>query len=627
MAKCLLVDPPSFSFNPLTSLVALPSAGLVAVSSWLTRCGHDVAYLDCKNGDIGFQDIVATLESYAPDVVGVTAYSMDIYSAMAVCSLAKRTRPSVHTVVGGYHASALPELTLLTCHDIDICVVGAGEHTAEDLLALAEEGKPWTADLLRGIPGLAFRTDGKTTYRTPNRPLLTNLDELPCAYMGNLRGVDYEFPFRTRAVRGNPGFALSFSRGCTGNCIYCSNSAMWKRTWRSRSPELMVQELALAQEHGLKHFFFCDNDFLVEPRRVERFLNLVEEKGLSIRWAFETSTNSVLRAQHLLPRMKRLGFFLCLVGYEFASQARLDRTGKRWASIELSEKAASILRNEGVFVVALGMVGFPDETRQTVAEYVEFFRSLRPQVLYTQCLTALPGTRLFAQFWKEDRIDTLNFGRYDLMTPTLRYEHITRDEMTMLHSAVSDAFLLPGFEAMQAMERRGELDQTQMVDRWAAAARILQAFDEGRVDLDSVITAYFAAIEGTGQFSSSVHRQEAAAVGADVRTGLVRRIMRLDERWRQVQSEPPAPLTAHDAETLVEKLVERFPPDALARLARTNPRGEDFSNLWYQFLFPDDAQGHLQTLEGDRRFLEQECARFFAQQEMCLKGIPGLLAE
>ena len=82
-----------------------------------------------------------------PDLVGTTAMTTDAYQAKAVMMLAKQILPSCLTVMGGHHATFMPEF-----YDeayVDVVVQGEGELTFQDLVdtwsgALAVEAEPST---------------------------------------------------------------------------------------------------------------------------------------------------------------------------------------------------------------------------------------------------------------------------------------------------------------------------------------------------------------------------------------------------------------------------------------------------------------------------------------------------
>jgi radical SAM superfamily enzyme YgiQ (UPF0313 family) len=75
---------------------------------------------------------------YQPDIVGVTGYSMHVLRNLAICSRVKELCPGCKTVVGGHHATLLPEDFFEP--QIDFVVVGEGAAPFRSILA-AQQGK------------------------------------------------------------------------------------------------------------------------------------------------------------------------------------------------------------------------------------------------------------------------------------------------------------------------------------------------------------------------------------------------------------------------------------------------------------------------------------------------------
>jgi hypothetical protein len=68
--------------------------------------GHEARILDLRLHPAGLE---AALAEFDPDIVGVTAYSMHVRKALEICRNVKANDPLRRTVIGGHHASFLPE--------------------------------------------------------------------------------------------------------------------------------------------------------------------------------------------------------------------------------------------------------------------------------------------------------------------------------------------------------------------------------------------------------------------------------------------------------------------------------------------------------------------------------------
>ena len=80
---------------------------------------HDVRILDMRLDP----DLDAALQNYQPDVVGITAYTVHVNTVKRLFQHIKALNPEIVTVVGGHHATIMPE----DFHTPFIDVIVAGE--------------------------------------------------------------------------------------------------------------------------------------------------------------------------------------------------------------------------------------------------------------------------------------------------------------------------------------------------------------------------------------------------------------------------------------------------------------------------------------------------------------------
>jgi radical SAM superfamily enzyme YgiQ (UPF0313 family) len=68
--------------------------------------GHEVSILDLR---LHRANLDAALKEYQPDVVGVTGYSMHVLRNIETCAQVRALLPKCYTIVGGHHATLMPE--------------------------------------------------------------------------------------------------------------------------------------------------------------------------------------------------------------------------------------------------------------------------------------------------------------------------------------------------------------------------------------------------------------------------------------------------------------------------------------------------------------------------------------
>src|SRR5262245_25938081 len=139
--------------------IAEPLA-LEYLAAGLKLDGHEVQVLDLR---LHPGELESTLLAFGPQVVGVTAFSMHVLTALAICRTVKAWRPDCVTIAGGHHATLLPEDFFEP--QVDFVVVGEGVRPLRTLLANFGEGEPG-----RKIAGVWARDGHGFEYGGPPMP-------------------------------------------------------------------------------------------------------------------------------------------------------------------------------------------------------------------------------------------------------------------------------------------------------------------------------------------------------------------------------------------------------------------------------------------------------------------------
>ncbi len=80
-------------------------------------------------------------------------------------------------------------------------------------------------------------------------------------------------------------------------------------------------------------------------------------------------------------------------------------------------------RSLGIRTVAGFMIGFPEDTEYSIRQVLRYALSLGPTFANFNVVTPYPGTAFFEQM--RDRLETIDYGRFNVYTPMLTYDHLT----------------------------------------------------------------------------------------------------------------------------------------------------------------------------------------------------------
>jgi radical SAM superfamily enzyme YgiQ (UPF0313 family) len=294
------------------------------------------------------------------DLLCVSVYWKTRYRE--VCDYISQLPSDRTIVVGGREATENVEDIFQRCSNVDVVVRGEGEQTIQELA----DGRPWDQ-----IVGLSYRQNGRVIHN-PNRPLQPIEDISPpdrslrrSRYFPTLRGIRL-LPFEFDTILG--------SRGCPYKCKFCTfslNPLGQKRDYVTRSPELVVDEIEASRG---KMILFADDNFFLEPDRVERICDLLIERRID-KWYFANARLEVAKYRNMLEKAYRAGFRVLFLGVESPTDRILKQLGKGFNTRQIRD-AFRVLRRFPFFCHAFFIYGNVGETEEEMMAIPEFAREL-----------------------------------------------------------------------------------------------------------------------------------------------------------------------------------------------------------------------------------------------------------
>jgi len=427
-----LVNPPQFSGYPQ------PPMGIASIASVLEREGYSLVVVDANALGLEPEAVLSAVADAR--IVGLTAMTPTINSAIHIAQRLKQARPDLALILGGSHATLLPEETLSSAPGIDVIVRGEGEKIIIEILrAIADK------DSLDGIAGISYRKNGDIVSN-PSPPGNVDLDSLPFLAYHLLPRQRYRpHPPHGRAL---PFAAIITSRGCPYHCAYCSKPVFGSK-FRAQSPERVVAELSYYQKQfGVREIAFYDDVFTLNKQRAHAIAEGIIRQGLKIDWTCETRVDLI--DEELLRHMKDAGCYTIAYGIESAS-AEILETLHKGISLAKVEEAVRITRKVGMQTIGYFMLGSPGETPQTIRRTIELAKSLKLDFAQFAITTPFPGTELYNIYLKNGHQDVAweDFayaGTGGGVTPVFETDRLSKADLRQWASkAYREFYLRPGY--------------------------------------------------------------------------------------------------------------------------------------------------------------------------------------
>ena len=390
--KVLLINPHQTSQGGFSNA----PLGLLYLAGTLKKNDIEVNMVDGYL--VGFEGIRAKIDEYKPDIIGITCYTPGRHKTLQIASYTRSRYPKTMIVVGGAHPTIMWNQLLSAYDFIDACGLGEGEMTMLEIT----QGKKF-----KDIEGIAYRENGKPKMNKP-REYFENLDDVPLPAWELCEFDKYPGQPGFKETRGEAinisqaRIPLVTSRGCTGDCSFCSTWWIW-RGYRHRSGKNVVDEIEALYKAGYKHFVFEDDAMTLDRQPVIDMCDEIIKRDLKI--AFFCTTRVDALDLELATKLKEAGCYELTIGVESGSPKILKTIGKH-IDLKQSKKAIDILHQVGIKSGALIMVGNVGETDETINETVRFLKESGVDgVGSLGAVWVLPGTRLYFYCKKKGYLD------------------------------------------------------------------------------------------------------------------------------------------------------------------------------------------------------------------------------
>jgi hopanoid biosynthesis associated radical SAM protein HpnJ len=299
-----------------------------------------------------------------------------------VAEALKAENPGLRLGFVGAHVAVHPRESLTASAAIDFVAGNEFDFTIQEIAA----GQP-----LREVLGITYR-DGDAIRRTPDRPVLEDMDALPFVVDVYKRDLD----IRRYAIGYllHPYLSLYTGRGCRSRCTFC----LWPQTvggqrYRTRSVRHVLDEIALATRHfpEVKEYFFDDDTFTDDLPRAEAIARGLGRLGVT--WSCNAKANV---PRSTLAVLRDNGLRLLLVGYESGSQAILNNI-KKGIRLDVARRFTRDARDLGITIHGTFILGLPGETRDTIESTIDYACEIDPHTIQVSIAAPYPGTALHRQ--------------------------------------------------------------------------------------------------------------------------------------------------------------------------------------------------------------------------------------
>jgi radical SAM superfamily enzyme YgiQ (UPF0313 family) len=343
--------------------------------------GYIGAYLKAhaKDAEVGFYqgcfdtDETIIRGSQDSDIVAFSCTTPTFPHTVKIAKRLKQINPGIHTVVGGYHPSAVPRDCLVD--GIDQVVVGEGE------AAMLEIVKGDRTDILQG------RAIQFNDLPWPDRKLILNERNIEVAYQDNKKRIT----------------SFQSHRACPFMCKYCLdgfNKVLYGNTRkvlvRYRPVSDLLDEITDAvREYRLDLIKFSDPTWNTNVEWVTDFCKEKIKRGLTV--PFYPNMHATICTEKMINLMAEARCHEIAIGIESGSPKILKQIGKG-TSVDSIKKCVAWAKSAGIIVRGYFIIGMPEETNEDLRLTEQLAEELDIDEYGFTILCPYPGTQMYDPF-------------------------------------------------------------------------------------------------------------------------------------------------------------------------------------------------------------------------------------
>ena len=375
----------------------------------------DSRLIDAPARGMSLEDIRPIVRDY--DLLVMHTSTPSFHGDVQVAEALKADNPNLMIGLVGAHVAVSPEPSVLASDAIDFVAGSEFDFTIKEIA----EGRP-----LAEVQGITWKRGG-AAVRNPERPILHDMDQLPFVtdvYKRDLVAEDYFIGYLL-----HPYLSLYTGRGCKSRCTFC----LWPQTigghtYRTRSPEHVIEEIALAKKlfPQVREFFFDDDTFTDDRPRAEAIARGLGKLGVT--WSCNAKANV---PYDTLKVLRDNGLRLLLVGYESGNQQILHNI-KKGMRIEVAKQFSHDCHKLGITVHGTFIIGLPGETRDTIEETIRYAMEINPHTIQVSLAAPYPGTFLYNQAvengWLVNEAKDMVQGE-GFQLSSIAYPHLSQEEI------------------------------------------------------------------------------------------------------------------------------------------------------------------------------------------------------
>jgi len=305
-----------------------------------------------------FEAIEEEIALLKPDIVGISSLFTPYFREGLEVAARVKKASNATVVMGGSHASAVPESLLASAH-VDYVIRGEGEKPFVEFLRCLKNHKP-----VDTVANLAYKRNGEVVLN----PIEENfpIEDLPMPDLSDFSPASY-------TLVGKPLTFMITSRSCPHKCSFCSVHTTFGTDYRRRSLDQVLEEIQLRYRQGYRVIDFEDDNLTYYKQTFKELCRrlIARFPNREMEFVAMNGISYLSLDDELIELMRQAGFShlnLALVSSDKTVRETTKRPHTLEAYLRVVHKAAAL----GFKVVSYQILGLPNESLASMIQTLAF---------------------------------------------------------------------------------------------------------------------------------------------------------------------------------------------------------------------------------------------------------------
>ena len=391
-----------------------PSAACLYLAGILRANNYEPIIVDLNNTVVHSQKekyldyckkiVIDSLNEFKPDLVGINClFSGTFPDVLELARTIKSHSPNLKIATGGIHPTSFYKEILTNCNDIDYVAIGEGENS---IVALAASIKTKNENLLSSIKSFAYKDKHGAVKINREKNYVENLDSLPLPAWDLINIKKFEMKldhlYNPKKLPIKHKAAIFTSRACPLACNFCDMFLVMGKTHRKRSAKAIVDEIELLNKsYGVNYFSFMDDQLTLNKAHITAVCDGIIKRKLKI--IFDTPNGLWINSlrEEVIAKMVEAGLVYAKIAIEHGNDHMRNKVIGKVLDRKQIFKVAGLLKKYKVMSCGLFIIGFPEDTNETLKDTYDMMGELQLDKVTVSTLVPHPGTALFDQVVKD----------------------------------------------------------------------------------------------------------------------------------------------------------------------------------------------------------------------------------